>query len=82
MFLPGFCSFSPIGLAAEGDGAPKSANLLVSAILMGPRRAPLGAPHALALKVRSVSAFYFAVIFRYTPGRAFAVSAPLPLQRT
>jgi hypothetical protein len=32
---------------AEGDGAPKSANLWVSAILLGSRRAHLGAPHAL-----------------------------------
>jgi hypothetical protein len=64
----------------EGGGAPKSAKPFGVRVRRRTRRAPSGAPHAHLR--RSVSACYFAAIFRSTPGRAFAVSVPLPRQRT
>jgi len=55
-----------ISPSIEGDGAPKSANLLVSVSVAG-HGGRLSARHNGDLTA---------------PGRAFAVSAPLSLQRT
>jgi hypothetical protein len=69
---PGFASFSPRHEVAE-QGSPEG---------VARRKAqtfwcPCPSPDTAGASRRATAA-----IFRYTPGRAFAVSVPLPLQRT